>query len=408
MATASAPLSEDQFLCSICLDVFTEPVSTPCGHNFCQACIARHWQGKEQCKCPLCNENFNRGLKLCVNTGFREVVENFRKHHRITDNNYPVKPGQVPCDCCLGDKFKASKTCLVCLTSFCETHLEPHQRIAALKRHKLINPVHNLEDKICKTHNRILDLFCRNDLTRVCVLCTEHSAHNTVPLEGAHVDKRAQMGKKKAYVQEMTPKHGKKAKKTKLAMQTKKKGTDEAIANSVESNHMQVPYIWFPNEGPHQLNRYFSLPGNMGLSKGKFYYEVETKGRTGWYLGMVRESILRKRTFTLNTRNGSWIIRLENNTCTALHDVPVSFFLTRIPQRVSLFVDHGNGLLSFYDADTQIPIYTFTGCNFKERIFLFCGTTEDASMAHNLQKKVSYILLGFILMALFLILIWQN
>lgn len=412
MATVNSLLSEDQFLCSICLDVFTEPVSTPCGHNFCKACIARHWQGKEQCQCPLCNENFNKGLKLSVNTGFREVVENFRKHHVVADNDYPVKPGQVPCDCCLGDKLKASKTCLVCLTSFCETHLEPHQRVAALKRHKLTNPVHNLEDKICKTHNRMLDLFCINDLARVCVLCTEHSAHDTVPLEEAHVDKRAQMGEKQAQAQEIKSKHGKKSKKTKtrtkVALQTKRKGKDEAIANGVGPDYMQIPYILFPSEGPHQLNRYFYLPGNMGVSKGKFYYEVETKGKTRWYLGVVRESTLRKRTFKLNTRYGNWIIGLENNTCMALHNVPVSFFLTRKAERVTVFVDYDNGLLSFYDADTAIPIYTFTGCRFKERIFLFYGALEDLSMAQKLRKKASDILLGFILIAVFLLWIWLN
>ncbi|TNN79990.1 Tripartite motif-containing protein 65 [Liparis tanakae] len=113
MATAGSFLSEDQFLCSICLDVFTQPVSIPCGHNFCNACIHRHWENQEQCQCPLCNEKFKKGLKLRVNIGFREVVENFKKHHASADNNSLAKPDQVPCDCCLGKKFKATKTCLV-------------------------------------------------------------------------------------------------------------------------------------------------------------------------------------------------------------------------------------------------------------------------------------------------------
>lgn len=46
MAEAAAPelFSEQELTCSICLDLFDEPVSTPCGHNFCQV---RTWGGPE-------------------------------------------------------------------------------------------------------------------------------------------------------------------------------------------------------------------------------------------------------------------------------------------------------------------------------------------------------------------------
>ncbi|XP_070768594.1 E3 ubiquitin-protein ligase TRIM47-like [Enoplosus armatus] len=384
MATTSPFLSEDQFLCSICLDVYAEPVSIPCGHNFCKACITRHWEGKEQCQCPLCNKKFDQGLKLCVNTGFREVVENFKKHNAIADNNSPVKPGQVPCDCCLGNKLRASKTCLVCLTSYCETHLEPHQRVAALKRHKLTNPVQNLEDKICKKHNRILELFCRNDLTRVCVLCTEHSTHDTVPLEEAYVDKTAQMGKKKAEIQEIQHKRGKKAQKT------KRKGKNGAMANSAVINEMQARHIWwFPNENPQQFNRCFYVPGN--ISEGRFYYEVHAAGGTGWNVGVVRESICPKKTFTPNPGNGNWTLRMGNNTnCKAPHGIPAHLFLIEKPEKVVVFVDYDNGLVSFYDVDTAILICCFACCKFNEVIFLFLNPAQN-NWAQRLRKKVQKI-----------------
>uniref|UniRef100_A0A8C5CRZ3 Zinc finger RING-type eukaryotic domain-containing protein n=1 Tax=Gadus morhua TaxID=8049 RepID=A0A8C5CRZ3_GADMO len=44
MACANAPWSEENFSCSICLDVFSSPVSTPCGHNFCRTWTGRQWR----------------------------------------------------------------------------------------------------------------------------------------------------------------------------------------------------------------------------------------------------------------------------------------------------------------------------------------------------------------------------
>lgn len=36
MAESAELFTEQELTCSICLDLFTDPVSTPCGHNFCQ------------------------------------------------------------------------------------------------------------------------------------------------------------------------------------------------------------------------------------------------------------------------------------------------------------------------------------------------------------------------------------
>nr|XP_033496246.1 probable E3 ubiquitin-protein ligase TRIM8 [Epinephelus lanceolatus] len=380
MATASSLLSEDLFLCSICLDVFTEPVSIPCGHNFCKACITRHWEGKEQCQCPLCNEKFNKGLKLCVNTGFREVVENFKEHHAKAANNSPVKPGQVPCDCCHDNKSQASKTCLVCLTSYCETHLEPHLRVAALKRHKLTDPVHNLEHQICEKHNRMLELFCRTDQTCVCVLCTEHSAHDTVPLEQAFVDKRVHMGRKKAELQVIKHKSGKKAQKTKVAQQ-KRKGRGKAMANSGVSKQMQPPSVWWI---PDRFNTNCCVNANRDFSEGRFYVEVQAEGR--WDLGAVRKPMRGTRTFIPNPSNGNWVIRLGPSCNT--ENILVHYFLIMRRERFRVFVDYDEGLVCFYDADTALPAFTFTHCKFNEMVYLFYRPAEDDSWAQRLQKRV--------------------
>ncbi|XP_075967600.1 E3 ubiquitin-protein ligase TRIM39-like [Anarhichas minor] len=195
MASASSLSCDEQLLCSICLNVFTEPVSTPCGHNYCKTCITGYWACSGQTQCPLCMKKFRRRPQLQVNTGFRDMVENFKDMRVREEDGILVKPGEVSCDICLVPKLKAQKTCLGCLASYCQLHLEPHQRVATLKKHKLMDPVSNLEDRVCKKHDKMLELFCQKDQMCVCFMCwkDDHATHEAVPLEHAFRERKVQL-----------------------------------------------------------------------------------------------------------------------------------------------------------------------------------------------------------------------
>ncbi|CAL8405239.1 unnamed protein product [Arctogadus glacialis] len=203
MASATSG-SEEDFSCSICLDVFNSPVSTPCGHNFCRICITTFWDDQVQYKCPVCNKLFNPRPDLQVNTLFSEMVDRSRRSVRAKEPPC-VEPGEVPCDICTGTQLKAVKSCLVCYTSYCQTHLEPHKRVFSLKTHRLIDPLDRLEDRMCKKHNRLLELFCQTDQVCVCVVCKRrnHKSHPVVPLKEEYTMKMAQLWKMEAKVQQM-------------------------------------------------------------------------------------------------------------------------------------------------------------------------------------------------------------
>ncbi|KAL0190176.1 hypothetical protein M9458_012874, partial [Cirrhinus mrigala] len=170
MSSSSGPLTEG-LQCSICLDMLTDPVTTPCGHNFCKTCLNKCWDNSRTCSCPYCKETFKQRPDLKINTTLSELVDHYKK--------------KILCDICEERKLKA-------LNSYCETHLEPHLRVAGLKKHKLMDPVSNLEDYICQKHDRPLDLFCRDDQTCVCSICTvkDHKNHNTVPIEEESEEKK--------------------------------------------------------------------------------------------------------------------------------------------------------------------------------------------------------------------------
>ncbi|XP_076027818.1 E3 ubiquitin-protein ligase TRIM21-like [Genypterus blacodes] len=208
MSAASCLLSEDQFLCSICLEVFTDPVSTPCGHNFCKTCITKHWDSNVLCVCPLCNKMFHTRPELHVNTFISEMASEFRQsaqNEASSRSEEPAaKPGEVLCDVCTGTKLKAIKSCLKCEASYCETHLEPHLTATRLRSHQLIHPVDNLEDRMCKKHKKPLELFCKTDQTCVCSLCPvlDHKNHEFVPLEEEYEAKKVKLEKTEAEIQQ--------------------------------------------------------------------------------------------------------------------------------------------------------------------------------------------------------------
>ncbi|XP_053194317.1 E3 ubiquitin-protein ligase TRIM21-like [Scomber japonicus] len=130
-------------------------------------------------------------------------------------------------------------------------------------------------------------------------------------------------------------------------------------------------YNWKKNL-PDNPKRFlsFSLLGKQSLSSGRFYFEVQVKEKTDWVLGVARESIDRKGDITLSPEDGYWTIWLRNgNEYEALDDPSVDLSLESRPQKVGVFVDYEEGLVSFYDVDAAALIYSFTGCSFTGKLY---------------------------------------
>ncbi|KAL7882297.1 hypothetical protein AOLI_G00091460 [Acnodon oligacanthus] len=136
---AEGGLSLDQFSCPVCLELLKDPVTVACGHSFCKVCINDCWD-QEDLKgvysCPQCRCSFAQRPAVDKNTMLAEVVENLKMMELHSAS--PAGPGDVECDVCTGRKLKALRSCLVCLVSYCETHLQPHYQSPAFKKHKLV------------------------------------------------------------------------------------------------------------------------------------------------------------------------------------------------------------------------------------------------------------------------------
>lgn len=203
-------LQEGPFSCPICLDTLKDPVTIPCGHNFCLGCIATHRHhpggatgtgGQSTSRCPLCQEPFPADLQLRKNHTLAELLqlrqpapaspEDSLNPFALGDSSQPEDADDAPreevlCDFCTeGERAKAAQSCLVCLASFCAPHLQPHLKSAAFQGHRLVPPLRHIEESLCKLHLKPLESFCRTDQSCICQLCRaqEHRSHDVVALE---------------------------------------------------------------------------------------------------------------------------------------------------------------------------------------------------------------------------------
>lgn len=72
-------LSEEQLRCCICLGTYENPVSIPCGHNFCLSCVVAYWDTTVKPVCPMCKETFSPLPDLRINKTLSKIVEYHRR-----------------------------------------------------------------------------------------------------------------------------------------------------------------------------------------------------------------------------------------------------------------------------------------------------------------------------------------
>ncbi len=178
---ARSRVFQDEFLCPVCQDHLKDPVTIPCGHSYCESCITGCWDQEDQTRvysCPQCRQTFSPRPALARNTMLAEVEKKLKKRKRPADCD--AGAGDVQCDVCTGRKYKAAKSCLMCLNSYCQSHLEEHESWFKGKRHSLTEATGRLQEMICQKHDKILEVFCRTDQKCICVLCTMDE-HKTRP-----------------------------------------------------------------------------------------------------------------------------------------------------------------------------------------------------------------------------------
>ncbi|XP_034155818.2 tripartite motif-containing protein 16-like [Pangasianodon hypophthalmus] len=238
MAEAFIPVAQDQFSCPVCLDLLKDPVAIPCGHSYCKVCINDCWDQEDEkgvYSCPQCRDTFTPRPILRRNNMLAEVVEKLKTEVQAASPAHCYAgPGDVECDFCTGRKHKAVKSCLICLTSFCETHLKPHLELPALKNHTLLEASSQLKEKICSQHDKLMEIYCRTDQTCICSLCMldNHKGHDAVSLSAERTEKQRELKEEQLKSQQRIQEKQKKVQELKQAVNMIKSRAQTAVEDS--------------------------------------------------------------------------------------------------------------------------------------------------------------------------------
>ncbi|XP_015241795.1 PREDICTED: E3 ubiquitin-protein ligase TRIM39-like [Cyprinodon variegatus] len=122
-------------------------------------------------------------------------------------------------------------------------------------------------------------------------------------------------------------------------------------------------------DSPGRFDIFGSVLGKNSFNCGRSYWEVDVKNKTGWDLGVARRSANRKGIIDVNTDNGYWVaVHFEDRKYAALTVPPTSLPMEEKPQKVGVFIDYEEGVVSFYDVINELHIFSFTECLFRDDI----------------------------------------
>ncbi|XP_040294745.1 E3 ubiquitin/ISG15 ligase TRIM25-like [Bufo bufo] len=422
MATVTFLCSEYLY-CPVCLDLFREPVTIPCGHTFCLTCITQCWslQGMPS-SCPQCRSTFrpDSSPRLCKNSILAQMVDDFSSLQGSNDFNAFSSHGRNQCQEEMPDgALETENTNSFDLPVINEGHEAPSALVSSTRHRRVVSQGFSDMVRILQSsgfrllqmmeqaENQTMKNTSSQDLEEGLTMQTaqvvpdqqqdqlveERSTFQELQWMGLY----AAVSKFKQSLQELCADHmGRLVQqvwttrtsypilppklwgssllplmprvRTEFLQYSRDISLDPDTAHNnlclMQGNRRVLCKLQcqaYP-ENTERFDHYTQVLGREPMAQGRHYWEVHLSGNRV-SLGVTYHGISRKgyqSSCLLGRNSHSWCLEWSSTRCYAWHDGERLLVATGQHEKLGIFLDWDEGTLSFHEAsDDMSLLYRF-------------------------------------------------
>ncbi|XP_043849649.1 E3 ubiquitin-protein ligase TRIM11-like [Dromiciops gliroides] len=374
--TSCQDLSQDfekELICSICKEYFTNPMSTTCGHSFCNICLIISCpKASTPFSCPECKVVSSlRDLRANMRLGkLADIAKRLRCHclrnHEQHDKReiqekrhkqFSVKDQSQVCMSCPQSEEHESYT-LYCKDEVAENFKEKIQESVNIMWRKAEHVVLQIANEKLKYAQDMKEVLNRNEsvlqkeIETFSVKMTIHSIPGIITM----------LLKFKVDIT--------------LNYNTASPGL--IISEDLKSVKYGSTQDHVPNNS-ERFSDFAQVLGTQSFITRRCYWEVEVPGNTGWFVGICKGLSLNGDLFVLMTiENPSgyhlFAIGQQNQFYSKVH---VKYCRMDLSQLIlGVFLDYERGEISFYNVGKRYLIFSFPTTSFSQPLQPFFGLSK--------------------------------